>query len=67
MEALQRALDELPEAYREAVVMHQIEGLSFPEIAQAVGSTTGAVKVRAHRGYQKLRAALESWKRGRQS
>jgi RNA polymerase sigma-70 factor (ECF subfamily) len=67
VQALKRALDELPEAYREAVVLHQIEGMSFPEIAKAVGSTTGAVKVRAHRGYTRLRAALESWKRGRQS
>ncbi len=66
VQALKRALDDLPAAYREAVVLHQIEGMSFPEIAKVVGSTTGAVKVRAHRGYTRLRAALEGWKRGRQ-
>lgn len=58
LEALRRALAELPVAYREAVVMHQLEGLSFGEIARAVGATPGAVKVRAHRGYVRLRAAL---------
>ena len=58
VEALHRALAELPPAYREAVVMHQLEGLSFAEIAQAVGSTPGALKVRAHRGYVRLREAL---------
>jgi len=62
--ALQKALAELPEAYREAVVMHQLEGLSFPEIAKAVHSTPGAVKVRAHRGYQKLREALAKLRGG---
>ena len=56
--ALKSALSELPPQYREAVVMHHLEGLSFSEIAAAVGSTTGAVKVRAHRGYERLRAAL---------
>lgn len=63
--ALTRALDQLPAAYREAVVLHQLEGMSFPEIARALGTTTGAVKVRAHRGYVRLREALEVWRRGR--
>lgn len=62
--ALQRALDELPPQYREAVVLHQLEGLSFAEIAQMLGSTPGAVKVRAHRGYERLRAALAKLRGG---
>ncbi len=65
LQALREALQALPESYREAVVLHQLEGLSFPEVARIVGSTTGAVKVRAHRGYQQLREALAAWKKGR--
>jgi RNA polymerase sigma-70 factor (ECF subfamily) len=52
------ALAALPEAQREAVVLHRFEGLSFAEIAEAAGVTESAVKVRAHRGYEALRAAL---------
>ena len=65
LQALKAALDELPPAYREAVVMHQLQGLSFAEIAATLGSTPGAVKVRAHRGYQKLREKLASLGRGK--
>jgi RNA polymerase sigma-70 factor (ECF subfamily) len=57
--ALREALDQLPENYREAVVLHQLEGLSFAEVARILGSTPGAVKVRAHRGYQRLRELLK--------
>lgn len=53
------ALATLPESQREVIVLHWIDGLSFPEIAQVVGATLSAVKVRAHRGYSALRAFLE--------
>jgi len=53
------ALSRLPENQREVIVLHWIEGLSFPEVAEVVGSTLSAVKVRAHRGYGALRAYLE--------
>jgi RNA polymerase sigma-70 factor (ECF subfamily) len=62
VQALRQALSELPESSREAVVLHQLHGLSFPEVARVVGSTTGAVKVRAFRGYERLRAAMARWK-----
>ena len=52
---LRRALDRLPEAQREVIVLHWFEGLSFREIADAVGAGVSAVKVRAHRGYGRLR------------
>ncbi|MFN7130523.1 MAG: RNA polymerase sigma factor [Myxococcales bacterium] len=52
------ALEQLPAAQREAVVLHRFHGLSFAEIAEALGTTIGAAKVRAHRGYEKLRALL---------
>jgi RNA polymerase sigma-70 factor (ECF subfamily) len=53
-----RALEELPPDHREVIELHWFGGLSFPEVAEAVGSTVAAVKVRAHRGYVALRARL---------
>src|SRR4051812_1658943 len=52
------ALVQLPEAQRSAIVLHRFEGMSFAEIALAQGVSEGAVKVRAHRGYERLRELL---------
>jgi RNA polymerase sigma-70 factor (ECF subfamily) len=57
--AVKQALAQLPEAMREAIVLHRYEGLSFAEIAVHAGVTESAVKVRAHRGYEKLRELLK--------
>lgn len=54
----ERALRALPAEQREVIELHWFGGLSFPEVAEAVGSTVAAVKVRAHRGYVALRAQL---------
>jgi RNA polymerase sigma factor (sigma-70 family) len=56
--AVQDALMQLPVDQREAVVLHKMQELSFEEIASALGITAGAAKVRAHRGYQRLRTLL---------
>jgi RNA polymerase sigma-70 factor (ECF subfamily) len=56
--AVQRALAELPEGQRIPIVLHRFEGMSFAEIAEAMGLTETAVKVRAHRGYARLRELL---------
>ena len=56
--AIEEALRQLPEDQREAVLLHKMHGLSFPEIASALGTTVGAAKVRAHRGYQRLKLLL---------
>lgn len=56
--SLERALGSLPEAQRQAVVMLKIEGLTVVEAAEKVGVTTGALKLRAHRGYRALRDLL---------
>src|SRR4051812_44299620 len=56
--ALEDALRQLPSDQREAVLLHNMHGLSFPEVASALGTTVGAAKVRAHRGYQRLRLLL---------
>jgi RNA polymerase sigma-70 factor (ECF subfamily) len=55
---VREALLQLPEAQRSAIVMHRFDGLTFAEIAAAEGVSEGAVKVRAHRGYEKLRELL---------
>jgi RNA polymerase sigma-70 factor (ECF subfamily) len=56
---VRRAIEELPRDYREVIVLHWFEGLSFPEISSLLGASVSAVKVRAHRGYVALRKALE--------
>jgi RNA polymerase sigma-70 factor, ECF subfamily len=54
-----RALRQLPRAQREVIEMHWFRGCSFREIAVALGTTLSAAKVRAHRGYARLRIVLE--------
>jgi RNA polymerase sigma-70 factor (ECF subfamily) len=55
---LQSALTKLREGQREVIELHWFEGLSFAEIATRVGASLSAVKVRAHRGYGRLREIL---------
>ncbi len=57
-ERVRAALAGLPADQREVIVLHWMQGLSFREIAHAVGASLGAVKVRAHRGYLVMRQAL---------
>src|SRR4051812_41933901 len=57
---LQGALDELAPEFRAAVVLCDVEGLSYEEIAATLGVKLGTVRSRIHRGRQSLRAGLES-------
>jgi RNA polymerase sigma-70 factor, ECF subfamily len=57
-ERVAAALEALPEQYREVIVLHRWHDLGFAEIARMLGTTEGAVKLRAHRGYLALREAL---------
>ena len=52
------ALDRIPNDQREVIELHWLAGLSFPELAESIGITVAAAKVRAHRGYVKLRELL---------
>ncbi|MFN2385863.1 MAG: RNA polymerase sigma factor [Thermoanaerobaculia bacterium] len=56
------AIRELPEAYREPLVLRLVEGLTGPEIAERTGLTPGSVRVNLHRGMQRLKEELR--KRG---
>jgi len=53
------ALADLPPEYRAAVVLCDIEGLTYEEIADVLGVKLGTVRSRIHRGRAQLRAALE--------
>ena len=56
--ALRRALTQLPEHYREAIVLCDIEGYSYDEIATALEINIGTVKSRIARGREELRKRL---------
>lgn len=56
--ALRAALLELPEEDRAVILLSRLEGLRYREIAEILGSTEGAVKVRAHRSLLALRRRL---------
>jgi len=55
---IQAALRALPPDYRAAVVLCDIEGFSYEEIAATLGVKLGTVRSRIHRGRAQLRAAL---------
>ncbi len=56
---VQHALDALPPEYRAAVVLCDIEGLSYEEIAVTLGVKIGTVRSRIHRARARLRESLE--------
>lgn len=55
---VQRALDALAPEFRAAVVLCDIEGLSYEEVAATLGIKLGTVRSRIHRGRAQLREAL---------
>jgi RNA polymerase sigma-70 factor (ECF subfamily) len=57
-EELQLALEALPDNYRKPVELLKLKGLSLEETAKALGLTVGVVKIRAHRGYGRLKQFL---------
>lgn len=50
----------LPPAYRCAVVLRHVDGLSYPELATALDRPEGTVKAQVHRGLAMLRTAFEA-------
>jgi len=53
----------LPPAYRSAVVLRHVDGLSYPEVATALDRPEGTVKAQVHRGLAMLRTAFEAAER----
>ncbi len=60
---IQVALDALPAEFRAPVVLCDIEGLSYEEIAATLGVKLGTVRSRIHRGRAQLRNALDHRRR----
>src|SRR5262249_39803869 len=57
-EEINRALDDLPEEFRLAVVLSDVEELSYKEIADAMDCPVGTVMSRPHRGRRLLQKRL---------
>ena len=57
-ETLRRALEELPDAFREVVVLREIEGMSYKEIADVASISIGTVMSRLARARARLRQSL---------
>lgn len=60
-EPMQAALDSLNEQHRAALLLADVEGLDYDEIAQVLALPLGTVRSRLHRARAKMRAALESY------
>src|SRR5688572_4735132 len=56
---LDGALAQLPASLREAFIMKHVEGRSYEEMADLLGTTVGALKMRVHRAREALQALLE--------
>lgn len=63
-EEVRRALAALPVHYRAALVMREIEGWSYQEIAAALGCAEGTVKSKINRGREQLRRSLTAYWNG---
>ncbi|MGH7837821.1 MAG: sigma-70 family RNA polymerase sigma factor [Candidatus Binataceae bacterium] len=57
---INRALDELPDEFREAIVMRELEGLSYKEIAEVAGVPLGTVMSRLARARRRLQRVLSA-------
>ncbi len=63
-EALQRAVLELPEYHRAVILLREVEGMAYEEIAKALGCSVGTVMSRLHYARGKLKSVLGSHREG---
>lgn len=64
-EQVARALARLPLRFRVPVVLHELEGWTYPDIARHLGCRVGTVKSRIHRGRKRLEDQLQPyWSQG---
>jgi len=57
---VQRYLEGLPDSYRAVILLHDLDGLTGPEIAEALDLPLATVKIRLHRARRRLQAQLEA-------
>ena len=58
VEEVRKAIEDLPPAYREAVLLTDVEGFSYKETAGILDVPVGTVMSRLHRGRQRLQRSL---------
>jgi len=61
---LKDAIAELPEAFRTTIVLREIEGLPYEEIAEITGVSLGTVKSRIARARLRLQEQLQNYLKG---
>ena len=59
--AIDKAIAALPEHYHTIVVLREVQGLSYEEIAETLAISKGTVESRLFRARERLRRALEGW------
>ncbi len=60
-ERVKRAMDKLPAEQRAALIFRDVEGLSYQEMAEAMGSSIGTVMSRLHYGRKRLQELLRDY------
>ncbi|MGZ3513548.1 MAG: sigma-70 family RNA polymerase sigma factor [Thermodesulfobacteriota bacterium] len=60
-ERVKRAMDKLPAEQRAALIFRDVEGLSYQEMAEAMGSSIGTVMSRLHYGRKRLQELLKDY------
>jgi RNA polymerase sigma-70 factor (ECF subfamily) len=63
-EQLRKAIADLPEAFRTTIVLREIEGMAYEEIAEITGVSLGTVKSRIARARLKLQSVLQNYMDG---
>ncbi len=63
---VRQLIDQLPDAYREVLLLRDIDEIETDEVAQLMGISEGAVKVRLHRARQSLRSLLDPYMKSEQ-
>jgi RNA polymerase sigma-70 factor (ECF subfamily) len=64
LEQMQKAIDELPPYHRAVIVMRELEGMSYKEMAKAMRVSKGTIMSRLHHARHKLQRALEGYLQG---
>ena len=59
-ECVRQYFEKLPNAYRIVIILHDLEGMTNPEISNMLGISIDAAKVRLHRARKQLRLILEN-------